>query len=713
MKLRPKLLLFALVAIIVPIMGIALFAGVFVYRSGVISEREMLEEVALEISNNVMEIQERYSRALSRLAVEDYVRSKLYVYSKYWDQIDSSTLQIDIIPLKNEIEKFSLTRQLESVAVYRRGYDKYVQVAVVGRATNIPDVIYFESVSKYLNQTYFYLYSDGIYLNAIAPVYVSDNEIGLVLLQKSFDTNFFSMLSLQYGVRFALYTRGRFLFSSLPDIQELPAGNSSEPDTLTHSSYRSQGQDYNIVLYNFDIGNGVTGTLLVGAPKSSFFRNRQLTVLLSIITMFCILIPVLTFYLWGIDLIGGIRQLVSATRAVSRGDYGHQIGVGRSDELGSLASAFNSMTLTLKENHERLETSNRELTLLNSYIDAVFQSLLLTTLVIDRQYNLVLANQSAQSSLNLPEPAGGLAFFSIPFFSEHRDQITAKLEDVFRDGQPEHIARLETGCKSYSLDFFPVGDGSKDITGTVVVIVDITEHLNMERAVVQSEKLAEIGKLAAGIAHEIGNPMGVILNHVQLIATGQLSAQEQREYITRIESEVRRINSLVEKLLHISRDESAEMREVALAALAKEIVELFSPKLKQRRIEARIRLKGEDTRVTGNPDSLKQVFFNVLNNAIQSIDHDHGRIRLSIHSAEDRVRVDVEDNGKGMEKAIIERLFDPFVTNKNSTGLGLFLSSKIMKRHGGTISVSAGRRNGTVVTLEFPKGGEIGLQRQL
>jgi signal transduction histidine kinase/HAMP domain-containing protein len=705
MKLRLKLLLFALIAIIVPIIGIALFSGIFIYRSAVIAEREILEKVIREIRADVATIRDVYSSTLQDFTADDYLESKLYVYSKYWSQIDSSTLEIDIIPLKNEIEKYSLSNQLESVAVYRRGYDKFIQIAVVGRSKNIPDVIYIESIRKYYNQVYFFLYSDGIYLNAAAPVYSSARETGLVLLQRSFDRTYFSMLCLQYGVNFALYSKGRFIFSSLPGVDAYHIKSLPNGDELVHDTYRYKGQTFNLVLYNFDLGNTVTGVLVIGAPKSSFFQNRQLTIQLAIITLFCLFIPVLTFYLWGSNLIHGIRQLVFATRAVSKGDYSYQIHVGRSDEIGSLSSAFNAMTQALKENNDRLEMSNRELGLLNSYIDAVFQSLLVTTLVIDQDHRIVLANQSAQSSLNLPERATGISIFSIPFFSDHRAEIAGKLDEVFRHGRSDHVDMIEIERRVYSFDFFPVGEHQERISGIVVVIVDITEHLSMERAVVQYEKLAEVGKLAAGIAHEIGNPMGVILNHVQLIATDRLSKEEELQYIRRIESEIKRINSLVEKLLHVSRDESGDMRLVNLSDLAEEIIDLFSPKIKRKKIRVLIENHSSGSEVLGNPDSLKQVFFNVLNNAIQSIDHAHGIIRVSIESERSRVRVVIEDNGKGIERAILDRFFDPFVTNKNSTGLGLYMSSKIVKKHNGSISVSSELQKGSVVTLDFPMGG--------
>jgi signal transduction histidine kinase len=226
-----------------------------------------------------------------------------------------------------------------------------------------------------------------------------------------------------------------------------------------------------------------------------------------------------------------------------------------------------------------------------------------------------------------------------------------------------------------------------------------------KRLLVTSEKMAALGRFSAGVAHEINNPLGIILNHVQLLRTGRLSAPEQEDFLARMEGEIKRVNRLLRSLLQHATDEELAFNDLPLEGVVAEVVQLFTPKLRLKGVRVEVAPFPADSVVEGDADALKQVFFNLLYNAIQAIHHDHGLVRIEASAETGGLRVRISDNGEGMDEATRSSIFQPFVTRKQGygTGLGLALSQTIMKQHGGTIDAEGEPEVGTTVTLWFPQ----------
>ena len=229
-----------------------------------------------------------------------------------------------------------------------------------------------------------------------------------------------------------------------------------------------------------------------------------------------------------------------------------------------------------------------------------------------------------------------------------------------------------------------------------------------KRMLVTSEKMAALGRFSAGVAHEINNPLGIILNHVQLLRSGRLEEREREEFLERMETEIKRVNRLLRNLLSHATDEELAFSDLALEPVVAEVVQLFTPKLQVKGVHVRVQPFPAHAVVEGDADAIKQVFFNLLYNAIQAIHHDHGLVNIDAGAADSGWCVHVTDNGEGMDEATRAAIFQPFVTRKQGygTGLGLALSQTIMKQHGGTIAVAGELDVGTTVTLWFPRKEE-------
>ncbi len=219
---------------------------------------------------------------------------------------------------------------------------------------------------------------------------------------------------------------------------------------------------------------------------------------------------------------------------------------------------------------------------------------------------------------------------------------------------------------------------------------------------IQSEKLAALGRLAAGIAHEVNNPLQPILNGLEFAIEDIANGQPVDPQSLRIaEQEVQRIKGIVAGLLDFARPSAGEIVPVNLHALVDEVVFLTQKQLEQQRIQVRQILQPVPC-VCGTPAQLKQVLLNLVLNAAQSMENG-GTLGIEVHPHGEGVALVVTDTGKGMDSATMDRIFEPFYSTKNDgTGLGLAVTYGIVQGHGGAISVQSEVAKGSQFTVWLP-----------
>lgn len=217
------------------------------------------------------------------------------------------------------------------------------------------------------------------------------------------------------------------------------------------------------------------------------------------------------------------------------------------------------------------------------------------------------------------------------------------------------------------------------------------ELRSAQEQVVRSEKLASVGRLAAGVAHEIGNPLAAILGLVDLMRQGGLSDEEQREFLTRVHKETERIHRIIRDLLDFARQGQDAARhgdeDADLQAVIADAVSLVAPQKDMREITIEKKLASTG-QVQGSSDRLTQVVLNLLLNAAEAM-QGRGVIRIETLSQGDFAILTVTDTGPGIAEQIMPRLFEPFVTSKpagEGTGLGLAVSHTIVSELGGELS---------------------------
>lgn len=211
-----------------------------------------------------------------------------------------------------------------------------------------------------------------------------------------------------------------------------------------------------------------------------------------------------------------------------------------------------------------------------------------------------------------------------------------------------------------------------------------------QRAALQNEKLAAIGRLAAGIAHEVRNPLGVIRASASMVQEHFTSNDEAYRACSFIREEIDRLNGLISSLLTFARPAELRLQPVAIEQVIDRALQLTSEELRRRDITVARESNGELSHVTADPDLVAQVVFGLIINAAEAVD-EHGLIIVRTLSGRDEVWVDVIDTGPGIAPADAERIFEPFFTTKaTGTGLGLPMAARIVRAHGGLIEVVSG-----------------------
>lgn len=266
------------------------------------------------------------------------------------------------------------------------------------------------------------------------------------------------------------------------------------------------------------------------------------------------------------------------------------------------------------------------------------------------------------------------------------------------------------------LSVSPLRNARGQIVGASAIARDISAEKQSEEAVRRSEKLATAGRLAASIAHEINNPLEAVIN---LLYLARNDSKNAAQYLTMAEEEVGRVARLAQQTLGFIRDTDSP-GSVDAAAIMDEILQLYSGKLEGRQIRVTRRYRNVD-QISGYAGELRQLFANLVVNAIDAMANqgstNQGSLEVRVAPGRDwsdgreGIRITVADNGSGIPRENLGRIFEPFYTTKKDTGtgLGLWVSNGIVRKHGGSIRVRSrvdGSASGTVFSIFLPYPGE-------
>lgn len=244
----------------------------------------------------------------------------------------------------------------------------------------------------------------------------------------------------------------------------------------------------------------------------------------------------------------------------------------------------------------------------------------------------------------------------------------------------------------------------------ILVVHDVTERVAMEHALQEKDRLAALGMLAAGVAHEVNTPITGISSYAQMLLAETTSEDPHYDLLKKMERQTFQAARIVNNLLELARNKSGERTVFNIVPLIDDTLDLLKERMVRRRIRLHWEPGPEAVEVFGNEGELQQVLTNLVVNGCEAMADDGGILTLGLDCEGDRVRISVEDTGAGIPEERLERIFQPFFSTKltsGGTGLGLSISHEIVRRHGGDLRVESRPGEGSRFIVELPQRREV------
>lgn len=386
------------------------------------------------------------------------------------------------------------------------------------------------------------------------------------------------------------------------------------------------------------------------------------------------------------------------------------------EELELLIELANDLTysLTALRNETRRKLTENALAVREKQLSLLFDSVgdVIYVLAVEphNYYRFTMINQRFVEATGLsesqvvgkrieeviPEPAHAL--------------VLGKYREAIQTGQTmrwEEISIYPTGKKVGEVSVAPMFDANGKCTQLIGTVRDITEQRQLQEKLVVTDRLASIGQLVSGIAHELNNPLTGVIGFSELLANRKDLPADAKEDLNAIVSEARRAAQVVKGLLTFARKQGSEKQPVDVHSIIQGILQLRSNEQKVNNVEASTHFAPDMPQVIGNLLQLQQVFINIIMNAEQAIieAHNKGKLTISTERADDMVRVSFADDGPGISPENMNKLFTPFFTTKETgkgTGLGLSICHGIVTEHGGKVYAESELGKGATFIVELP-----------
>ncbi len=288
-------------------------------------------------------------------------------------------------------------------------------------------------------------------------------------------------------------------------------------------------------------------------------------------------------------------------------------------------------------------------------------------------------------------------FYVVPLVIERRESEAG----IADSGRHEMASHARGGAGS------PTPTTGAAEVGHVMILRDITKSRRTAQQTIESERLNALTLLAAGVAHEIGNPLNSLHIHLQLMerSVQKLDGDAKGELEQSIDvarSEVNRLDSIVTQFLRAIRPSRPQFRPENLNTIVEEVVRFFTPEIHDRDIVVEQELRSDLPLLQLDRDQMKQAFYNVIKNSLEAMQR-HGTLRIQTDMDDTHVLIRFVDTGRGMSAENLSRVFEPYFTTKPSgTGLGLLIVRRIVREHGGELSIESGKGKGLTVTIRLP-----------
>lgn len=404
-----------------------------------------------------------------------------------------------------------------------------------------------------------------------------------------------------------------------------------------------------------------------------------------------------------------LNRLVEATLEVSEGKYDVDLDVKTGDEIQDLADNFRWMTTRIRENRDALEANLKEIGELKHFSDLVILSMTNGLMTLDEKGKIVTFNRKAEELLKIPSD---LTLGNSPEVVWGNESEIGRLAreglsigEVLSGIEIHFLTAGEENIFEFTISPVVEADGASK--GLLMLFEDLTEKKTLEEKVRRADRLAAMGTLAAGLAHEIKNPLTAVRAFVQMFPD-KFQKQDFRDKFNRIvPRELDRVNELLEDLLNLVRKPRLKIQPVDTYEVIDHVLESLEPEIEKRAVKVICRGRDGMYKILADDSYLIRAIHNIVLNAVQAMpaggDLTIEARSLSREGRKKVVEIMVKDTGPGIPEDQLADIFNPFFTSKEKgTGLGLAVTNKIIEDQGGDVRVNSERARGTVFTISLP-----------
>jgi PAS domain S-box-containing protein len=382
-------------------------------------------------------------------------------------------------------------------------------------------------------------------------------------------------------------------------------------------------------------------------------------------------------------------------------------------------SELKATNVLLQQEISERKRAEQEILKSKAMLQSIFDGISDPLVMLNRNLTVVMLNKPALKyyKVELDDVSGKFCFKALQGKSEPCKGC--KIPSTFLRDRPVTFERqgLMDPNRLEQIFIYPVHEEEGEAGSVIVRISDITEARFMERQLIRSEKLASLGLLVAGVAHEINNPQAIIKEKAGLMKDLLKYGGEEFEYrekffdiLDSIYNSVDRTRAITQRLLGFSRKVDVKIQTIQLNQLIEEVLAFLEKEALYRHINLNLDFAPDIPPLLSERGQLQQVFLNIINNAFEAV-KDGGTITIATRQKDpDRLQVSITDNGRGISPEQIEHLFEPFYTSgkASGTGLGLFITHGIVTKNlKGSIEVESKEGEGTTFTLEFPEDAKL------
>ncbi|SHI49324.1 His Kinase A (phospho-acceptor) domain-containing protein [Malonomonas rubra DSM 5091] len=470
--------------------------------------------------------------------------------------------------------------------------------------------------------------------------------------------------------------------------------------------------------------SGIFGGITIGSEVDHFHQpavatskiiRRQITNYLSeswMVISVTVLIVVFAAYTLSNSIVRPLLSLTEGTREMIRGNLSTQVQVGTYDEVGVLAESFNTMVDELNNRRRRLlktlqalRRSRQEIIEERNFKDTVFENVETGILTVNQKQQITSMNGPACEILQVgrlqQDSDWNLLLSEWPELGEVVSDWFALGTSANQQPDQRYITLDRQGrTMTYRLAMFPLN--FRQQAGWLVTVEDLTERVNMREQMARMDRLASLGRMSAGIAHEVRNPLTGVSLLLDELHDRLLGKEMDQQLIRRALGEIERLEMLVSEMLRFATMPAPQLVHGQVEAVIQDSLFLIRKQCERQKVQLVEDIGEGLPTVMLDADRLKQVLLNLYNNALDAMP-DGGLLRVAARQDENGIEVSVTDNGPGIPAEKIPLLFEPFYTSKGQgTGLGLSISYNIITDHGGEISVESVPGEETVFRFSLP-----------